>query len=148
MHATPCTGPSLGSAISKGPPFNSRAHKRFRRRMHKLPQACKCPGNSTPGNLHKLLFEYYHVFSALFGCMHKLLLLRPRAAAYLCILMHARPGPPGARELKGGPLEIADPREGPVHGVACISLNQVETYARNPVHKSKQGGNLCTQPRT
>ena len=38
-----------------------------------------------------------------------------------------------ARELKGGPLEIADPREGPVHGVARISLNQVETYARNPV---------------
>ena len=72
-----------------------------------------------------------------------------------CRLMHARPGTPGARELKGGPLEIADPREGPVHGVACISYSQGATYACNPVHKllyskgdplvpSIRESNLCT----
>ena len=38
-----------------------------------------------------------------------------------------------ARELQGGPLEIADPREGPVHGVACM-------------HMLLKGGDLCGGP--
>ena len=70
-------------------------------------------------------------------------------------LMHARSETPGARELQGGPLEIADPREGPVHGVACISYSQGATYACNPMHKllyskgdplvpSIRESNLCT----
>ena len=57
--------------------------------------------------------------------------------------MHARSETPGARELHGGPLEIADPREGPVHGVACISYSQGATYACNPMHKLLPGSNLC-----
>ena len=70
-------------------------------------------------------------------------------------LMHARSETPGARELQGGPLEIADPREGPVHGVACISYSQGATYAWGRMHKllyskgdplvpSIRESNLCT----
>ena len=60
-----------------------------------------------------------------------------------------------ARELQGGPLEIADPREEPVHGVACISYSQGATYVWGRMHKllyskgdplvpSIRESNLCT----